>query len=134
MADFRCSSDKNTKEANKVITSLRATLQTEWEAFSRVRGELQTDSSKMVDFGVSKIEQPQKDLATENTLMDTLAQKTEKVKVLSVKLSYTNKHMDHLVSETAVFWSCVSYINQYLHNLIETRDSMLTVSLRQHLS
>ncbi|CAI9294203.1 unnamed protein product [Lactuca saligna] len=39
-----------------------------------------------------------------------------------------------MASEKAVFQSCVSNINLYLHNLIETRDSLFTVSVRQHLA
>lgn len=114
--------------------SLSSTLQTEREAFSRVHGKLQTDSTEMVAYIVSKVEQLQQDLATENTLMDTLSQKNEKVKVLSVKLSYATKRLDHMELEKVVFQSSVSNINQYLYSLIETRDSMLMVSVCQHLS
>lgn len=60
---------------------------------------------------VSKIEKLQADLATENAIMDKLSIKTEKVKVLSTKLSYATKHLDDLASEKAVIKSRVSDIN-----------------------
>lgn len=62
-------------------------------------------------FVVWKIGKLQKDLATEKNLMDKLAQKTEKEKVLLVKLTYANKHMDGLESEKTVLKSCVSEVN-----------------------
>lgn len=133
MVDFRSSANKNTKEDNKVIMSLGTTLQTEREAFSRARGELQTDTSAMIVSVVSKIEQLQKDLAAENEIMDKLVAKTEKVMVLSLKLNYANKHLDDLKTEKVVIKRCISEINQYMHRMVETRDSLLNVSIRQNL-
>lgn len=83
---------------------------------------------------ISKIEQLQKDLATENAIMDKLAAKTKKANVLSLKLNYVNKHLDDLESEKAVIKTRVSEINQYMNHMVETRDSILTVLVCQHLT
>ncbi|CAI9281062.1 unnamed protein product [Lactuca saligna] len=40
--------------------------------------------------------------------------------------------VDELNSEKVVIKSCVGDVNQYLQNLIETHDYLLTVSVRQH--
>lgn len=66
--------------------------------------------------------------------MDKLAEKTEKDKFLSVNLLYTNKRLHNLESKKTMFTSCVSEINQYMHRLMESCESMLTVFVRQHLS
>lgn len=126
------SSERNTEAANKVITGLRTTLQLEKHALAKVRSELRVDNVGMSASIVSRIEKLQEDLAIKNKLMDSLAQKTENFKVLSIKLSYATKRLEHMESEKAVFRSCVSDINQYLNNIIETRDSLLTVSIHQH--
>lgn len=132
--DFQSSADQNTEVANKVITSLGTNLSTNREALSRLRGELKADNSELNASIISKIEQLQKDLAAENAIMDKLATKNEKSKVLSIKLNYVNKHLDDLETKKASIRSCVSEINHYLQCLMETQHSMLIVSIRQHLS
>lgn len=134
MSGFQSSSYLNTAAANKVITSLITSLQTKREALTRVRGEIKVENSELNSSNVSNIEQLQKDLVVENAIVDKLAENTEKAKVLSVKLHYTNKCLDDLKSDRIMFWSCILEINQYLQRLLETRDSMLTVSVSQHLS
>lgn len=66
--------------------------------------------------------------------MDKLVAKTVKAKILLVKIQYTNKHLDDLESEITVVKSYVSEINKYMHKLVEIHDSLLTVSVSQHLS
>lgn len=100
----------------------------------RIRSQIQVDNSALNIAIENKIEKLQADLATDNNLMDKLAQKTKKVKVLSVKLNYANRHLHDLGSEKIVLKSCVSDVNLYLQNLIEIRDSLLIVSVRQHLT
>ena len=51
----------------------------------------------------------------------------------SLKLNYATKYLDDLESKKAAIKSCMSKVNQYLHCLVETRDSILTMSVRQHL-
>lgn len=134
MADFRNSSDQSTTAANKVITSFRTTLPIEMEALSKVHSDIQTDNAELNTTIVLKIDQLQKDLATENNLMDQLALKTEKAQLLSVKLTYANKHIEDMESEKAIVKCSVSDVNKYLQNLIESRDSLVTVSVRRHLA
>lgn len=65
--------------------------------------------------------------------MDQFAENTHKAKVLSIKLQYAKKHMDDLEYEKIVVKSCVSKINMYMQHLVETHDSVFTVSVWQHL-
>lgn len=129
MADFERCSDENTEHVNKVIASLDCTLQTEKEALSSVRYKKQHDNSELNTYVVSNIDQLQKDLATKNNLMDKLAQKNEKAEVLSIKLTYANKHLDDLESKKTVRKSCFSEVNHYLHYIVGTRDSLLSLGM-----
>ncbi|CAI9278050.1 unnamed protein product [Lactuca saligna] len=63
-----------------------------------------------------------------------MVEKTQKARVLSVKLQYNHKRVDDLESEKTVVKSCDSEINQYLQRLFETHDSIFIISVRQHLS
>lgn len=63
---------------------------------------------------VSKIDKLQADLAIVNSLMDKLAVKTEKIKVLSAHLSHANAQIGELKSNMAVMKSSVADVNQYL--------------------
>lgn len=134
MEEFQTSSDQNTTAANKVITSLATTLQLEKEALFKVRSDLKVDNAEMSASIVSKIEKLMEDLTTENNIMDQLAVKTKKAKVLSVKLSHANKQIGDLNTDNNVLKSCVLDVNQYFQNLVETRDSFLMVSVHQHLA
>lgn len=133
MTEFKTSSDSNTKAVNKVIAEFRTSLQANKEALSLFLSEIKLDNIELNASIVSKIEKLQKDLVAENNLMDKLAENIQNAKVLSVKLQYTNKCVDDLESEKTVVKSCVSEINQYLQRLVETRDSLFTVSVRQQL-
>lgn len=114
--------------------SLEKTLQLEKEALSMVCFDLKVNNTEMCASKVSKIKQLQKDLTAENEIMDKLVQKTEKAKVLFVNLNYTTTHLDDLDSDKTIFRSYILDINQYLQRLMETHDSILTISVRQHFS
>lgn len=79
MADFRTSLDQDIEAANKSITCLGTTLQLENDALSKICSELKDDNAEMSACVVSKIEKLQKDHATENAIMEKLAQKIEKI-------------------------------------------------------
>lgn len=66
--------------------------------------------------------------------MYTLAIKTERVNVLSVKLENAEKQVQDLLTERAIIKSCVSDITSLLLDVIETRESMITISVRKHLN
>ncbi|CAI9266380.1 unnamed protein product [Lactuca saligna] len=104
------------------------------EALKKVRSGIQADNAKLQTSISSKIEKLQADLAIKNVLMDKLSIKTEKEKVVSTHLSHANKEIEDLKSEKAIIKRCVADVNAHMHNLIKTRDSLLTVSVRQHLA
>lgn len=133
MGNFQTSFEANTAKANKVITSLGTTLRSKKAAIENIHIGNQTDNTEFQSSISAKIEKLQDDLVMENKIMDELAVKTEKLKVMYVKLTHTNQHIDELKSEKVVIKSCMDNINLYLHNLIETRDSLLTVFFHQHL-
>ncbi|CAI9287941.1 unnamed protein product [Lactuca saligna] len=66
-------------------------------------------------------------------IMDAIAIKEEKCKVLETKLRYTEKHVDDLLSEKAVTRSCISNIIGLLSDIIETRDPMISIIVKKHL-
>nr|KAJ0215962.1 hypothetical protein LSAT_V11C300141010 [Lactuca sativa] len=60
--------------------------------------------------------------------MDALALKEEKCKVLAVKLQNAEQQVDDLPSERAVVRSCITDITCLLYYIIETRDSMISIT------
>ncbi|CAI9303427.1 unnamed protein product [Lactuca saligna] len=66
--------------------------------------------------------------------MDQLAVKTEKVKVLTVKLEHDEKQINKLLSEKAVIKNCIAYVNALLSDIIETHDSLITITVKKHLA
>lgn len=66
--------------------------------------------------------------------MDSLPIKIERVKVHSVKLENAEKQVKDLLTERAIMKSCISDITGLLLDFIETRDSMITISIRNHLN
>lgn len=66
--------------------------------------------------------------------MDALAIKTEKVKVLDLKLQHAKKQVKDLLSEKAVMRSCISDVIRLLSDVIETRDPMISITFRKHLA
>ena len=73
-------------KANEVISSLGSTLKIEKAKLEEVRIGLQSDHAEFNSSISSKITKLQDDLAMESKIMDALAAKTEKVKVLTIKL------------------------------------------------
>ncbi|CAI9266167.1 unnamed protein product [Lactuca saligna] len=66
--------------------------------------------------------------------MDSLATKTKRVKVLSVKLKNAEKKVQDFLTDKAITKICISDIRSFLSDVIETRDSMITISIRKHLN
>lgn len=66
--------------------------------------------------------------------MDALALKTEKVKVLTVKLNTAEKQVNELLYEKVVMKSNIAKVNSMLVDIIEARDSMITIYVRKHLA
>ncbi|CAI9278655.1 unnamed protein product [Lactuca saligna] len=90
MVDFCTSSECNTASTNTTINNYVSTIQSKKVALTKIHSEIQTNNSEFQTSISSKIEKLQYDLALENKIMDELAVKIEKVKVLSVNLSHAN--------------------------------------------
>ncbi|CAI9272003.1 unnamed protein product [Lactuca saligna] len=118
MVEFRSSSDKNTNAMNKVIIGFRSSLQAENDALSLVHSKIKMENTELTSSVLSNIEKLQEDLAVENKIIDELAEKTHKAKVLSVKLNTATKHVDDLETERTIVNNCVSEIYQYLMRLV----------------
>lgn len=82
MNDFHTSSDKNVADMNKVIEGFRISLQTEKETFSSLGSDIQNANVELNSSIFEKITKLQNDLATENKIMDALAEQNQKTKVL----------------------------------------------------
>ncbi|CAI9266312.1 unnamed protein product [Lactuca saligna] len=67
-------------------------------------------------------------------LRDVPTLKTEKVKVLNVKLENVTRTIDELLSERVAVKSCVSDVKSLLSDLIETRDTLIPITVRKHLA
>ena len=66
--------------------------------------------------------------------MDELAEKNQKTKVLFEKLNNATQAKSNLKEERSLIKGCISEVNDYLQQIIETRDSSFTVSIRQSFS
>ncbi|CAI9282029.1 unnamed protein product [Lactuca saligna] len=67
-------------------------------------------------------------------IMDALDLKTEKVKVLTVNLDNVEKHVNDLLSEKVAMKSYIAEVIGMLSDIIETRDSMITITVKKHLA
>ncbi|CAI9274444.1 unnamed protein product [Lactuca saligna] len=76
----------------------------------------------------------QNDLAMKSKVMDALTMKTEKIKVLSLKLENAEKKVKDQLSEKAVMRSCISDVAGLLSDIIETRDPMILITVQKHLA
>ncbi|CAI9288824.1 unnamed protein product [Lactuca saligna] len=121
-------------QANEVISSLRSTLCTEKAKLEEVRTGLQVDTSEFNTSISSKIQKLQDDLSIEIKIIDALVVKTEKVKVLTIKLENDEKQINELLSKRAVVKSWVADVNTLLCDIIETRNSMITTTVKKHLA
>ncbi|CAI9303754.1 unnamed protein product [Lactuca saligna] len=66
--------------------------------------------------------------------MDAHAIKTEKVKVLIVKLENSEKRVNDLLFEKEAMKSCIIDFYGLLSDIIETHDSMITITVKKLLS
>ena len=65
----------------------------------------------------------------ESKIMDALALKEEKCKVLDTKIQHAQQKVDDLLAEKAVTRSWISDINGLLSDIIETRDPMISITV-----
>lgn len=107
MNELQTAAENNTLNATKVVAKFTTTLTSKKAALEKVRSEIQTGHSSFQSSISTRIEKLQVGLAIENKIMDELALKTTRVKVLSSKLTNANNKISTLKSERAVMKSCV---------------------------
>ncbi|CAI9302755.1 unnamed protein product [Lactuca saligna] len=103
MEKFQSSFELNTAKADEVISSLGCTLKTEKAKLQKVCTGLQTNHAQFNSSISLQISKLQDDLEMERKIMDSLAIKTEKVKVLTVKFKNTEKQVNDLFSEKSSY-------------------------------
>ncbi|CAI9282873.1 unnamed protein product [Lactuca saligna] len=91
MEKFENSFESNTAKANEIFSGLGFSLKIEMAKFQEVRTGLQNDHEKFQSSITSQFSKLHEDLAMENKIMDAFALKTEKVKVLTIKLDNAEK-------------------------------------------
>lgn len=119
---------------NKVFEGFCTSLNAEKEALSLIGSDIKIENVELPSSVVLWIEKLQADLTIENKIMDELAEKNQKTKVLAQKLKHTTQHNANLEEERSLIKGCISEVNQYLTRIVETRKSSFTVSIRQSLS
>ncbi|CAI9274242.1 unnamed protein product [Lactuca saligna] len=122
--------NNNTASANEAIQNLGAMFKTEKINLKKIRTGFQQDHTSFQTSFTSKITKLQDDLAMENKVMDALAKKTEKVKVLDQKLKHTEQYVKDLLFERAIVRSCITDVTSLLSDIIETRDLMISIMAR----
>ncbi|CAI9295633.1 unnamed protein product [Lactuca saligna] len=121
-------------KANEVISSLGSTLKTEKEKLQEVCTGLKSDHDEFQSSISLQIYKLQDDLIMEREIMDALAVKTKKVKVLTVKLENVEKQVNDLLSEMETMKSYITDVIAMLSDIIETRDSMITITVKKQLA
>ncbi|CAI9299727.1 unnamed protein product [Lactuca saligna] len=134
MRTFQSSNEINTTKVNAVISNLSSSLKTEMEALTHVRTGLQHDNNEFQNTISSKIDKLHNELAMENKIVDQLAAKTGKVKVLTIQINHADKEITELNSKIADMKSCIADVNSLLSNIIETRDPLIPITVKKHLA
>ncbi|KAI3700354.1 hypothetical protein L2E82_44980 [Cichorium intybus] len=109
--DFRETHDTNNAKMNKVISGFGESLKAEKEALSVLRFDLKKENSELASSLDLKVEQLKKDLAMENEVMDQLAVKTTKIKVLKADLNHSSTVLASAVSQNKAHWGCATDID-----------------------
>ncbi|CAH1453517.1 unnamed protein product [Lactuca virosa] len=134
MENFQTTFNSNTTAANEALKSLGSLFKSEKAKLQESRTGLKTDHEAFQTSISSQITKLQDELANESNIKDSLSLKTEEVKVLSVKLDTSEKHVNDLLSQRAVMRSCITDVIGMLSDITETRDSMITISMCKHVA
>lgn len=132
MLKFQTSFENNTAKANTLIDNLGSSLKIVKEALEKVRTFLQKDNTIFQAIIYSQIEKLHTDLAMENKIVNELTIKTDKVKVLSVKLNQVNMQIDEGKFKKAVMQSYVADINSLLSNIVESCYPLIHITIKRH--
>ncbi|CAI9259665.1 unnamed protein product [Lactuca saligna] len=82
----------------------------------------------------AKFTKLQEDMSIENKIIDALAIKEEKCKVLETKIQYDEKQVDDFLAEKALTHICISNVTRLLSDITKTRDPMISITVKKHLS
>ncbi|CAI9293790.1 unnamed protein product [Lactuca saligna] len=129
MENFRTTFDSNSTKANESLQSLGSLFKTK----KGIRMGLKSDHEAFQIAISSQLTKIQAELAMESKIMDSFPLKTERVKVLTINLEHVEKQVNDMIIERAVMKICISDITGLLSDIIETRDSTITISIRKHL-
>ncbi|CAI9282409.1 unnamed protein product [Lactuca saligna] len=110
--------------------NMGAMFKTEKTNLEMIRTGLQQDYVSFQTSFTSQITKHHDDLAMESKVMDALARKTEKVKVLDLKLQQSEKKVQDFLSKRVVVRSCISDVTGLLLDIIQTRESMIFVTIQ----
>ncbi|CAI9285238.1 unnamed protein product [Lactuca saligna] len=130
----------NLEKMNKVVDDFASVCNNMNEKVDKIITDAQSFTEKFQSsfesntVKANEITKHQEDLATESKIMDALALKTEKLKVLTVKLENVEKRVNDLLSEKDVIKSSIIDVNALLSDIIETRDLMIMIIVKKHLS
>lgn len=126
--------NNNTAFANEALQNLGVMFKTVKVDLRKIRTSLQQDHASFQTSLTSQITKLLDDLAMECNIMDALVRKTEKVKVLDIKVQQFEKQVKDLLAERAVVRSFITDVTGFISNIIETRDSMISITVRKHLA
>lgn len=126
--------EANANKVNATIESLSKSLQAEKQKFDQVCSSLETDQASLQSSIESLLEKLQADLALENKILDELTRQTTLIKTQSVWLTQAHKEIEELKYELHVMKSWVSDVYALLSNILDTHDSVLTITARRHLA
>ncbi|CAH1440022.1 unnamed protein product [Lactuca virosa] len=133
MENFQTTFNSNTTSANEALKSLGSFFKTEETKLQEIRTGLKTDHESFQATLPSQVSQLKDELLKETNLKDSLTLKSEEAKVLSTKLEALEQQVNDLLSETEDMRSCITDVTGMLSDIIETRDSMITITMRKHL-
>ncbi|CAI9261136.1 unnamed protein product [Lactuca saligna] len=134
MENYQTTYNNNTAFVNEALQNLGAMFITKKKNLEKIHTGLQQDHASFQTSLTLQITMLQDDLAMESKIMNGLARNTKKVKVLAFKLQHFEKKVKDLLSERVVVRSCISNVTILLSDIIETRDSMISVIVHKHLA
>ncbi|CAI9286155.1 unnamed protein product [Lactuca saligna] len=127
MENFQTTFNSSTTAANDALKSLGSLFKSKKAKLQEMRTGLKTDHEIFQASISSQISKLQDELEKESNIKDSLALKTEEVKVLSAKLEASEKHVNDLLFERIVMQSFIIDVTSMLSEILETMDSMLTI-------
>ncbi|CAI9290716.1 unnamed protein product [Lactuca saligna] len=124
---------KSTTERPMKLWRVWNLFKTEKAKLHEIRADLKTDHEYFQSNISSQVSQLKDTLATKSNLKASLSVKNEEASVLRAKLEASEKNVNDFLFERALMRSCITDVTSMLSNILETRDSMLTISVRKYL-